>query len=56
MEFLSPFSDEHSFFMEDRSTDDLPDLGSLLSVPGLPDNPQNPIMDSLKKIPPLSSP
>lgn len=41
--------------MKDHSADDLPDLGSLFSTPTLPDNPENPIMDSLKKIPPLPS-
>ena len=56
MDFRSLFPDERSFVMEDHSTDDLPDLGSLFSVPVLSDNPQNPIMDSLKKIPPLPSP
>lgn len=47
---------EDSFFVKDQSADDLPDIGSLFSVPALPDKPPNPIMDSLEKIPSLPFP
>lgn len=54
MDFRSLFAGpddfrEDSFLLKDQSGDDLPDLGTLFSVPPLPDNPQNPIMDTLDR-------